>query len=206
MEFQLSLDEGNYIVHLAREAIETTLRTKMQFRPRNIPQKLQAHCGVFVTLNKVKGNTHELRGCIGYPFPVKPLAEAIVESAVSAALNDRRFQPVIFSEMDSIIIEVSVLTPPEIIKVEDPKDILNHIEIGRDGLIISRGSNRGLLLPQVPVEYGWGQEEFLEQSCVKAWLPRNSWLSKDTEVSKFQAIIFSEETPRGTIKHKELHG
>ena len=206
MEFQLSLDEGKYVVRLARDAIETTLHSKISFRPRNIPLKLQAHCGVFVTLNKVIGNAHELRGCIGLPYPVKTLAEAIVDSAVSAALNDMRFQPVTSTEMDSIIIEVSVLTPPEIIKVEDPKDILNHIKVGRDGLIISRGSNRGLLLPQVPVEYGWSKEEFLEQSCTKAWLPRNSWLLQDTEVSKFQAIIFAEEAPRGMVKRKELHG
>lgn len=206
MDFQLSLDDGNYIVRLAREAIETVLRSKTSLRPSNIPLKLQAHCGVFVTLNKVRENSHELRGCIGFPYPIKPLAEAIIDSAISAAINDLRFHPVTSSELDSIIIEVSVLTPPEIIKVADQKDIVNNIEVGRDGLIISRGENRGLLLPQVPFEYGWNALEFLEQCCLKAWLPRNSWLIPGTEVSKFQAIIFGEEKPRGIVKRMELYG
>ena len=206
LDFQLSLDEGKYIVRLARDAIEKVLKSQMSLRPQNIPQKLQAHCGVFVTINKLKGSTHELRGCVGFPYPVKPLAEAIVDSAVSAALNDMRFHPVSVSEMNSILIEVSVLTPPEIIDVNDTTEIINKVKVGKDGLIISRGEKRGLLLPQVPVEYGWSSKEFIEQSCVKARLPRNAWRLPGTEVSKFQAIIFGEEKPRGMVKRMELYG
>jgi uncharacterized protein (TIGR00296 family) len=204
MGFELSLEEGEYLVGLARKAIETRLRTGETFTPTEAPAKLWQHCGVFVTLNAVEGETHRLRGCIGFPHPVKPLVEAVADSAVSSALNDPRFRPVSLDEMGSIVVEVSVLTPPEVMSVERPDQYPERVEVGRDGLIVSRGSNRGLLLPQVPVEWGWDAEEFLTQCCLKAWLPPDAWLLLGTEVSKFQAIIFSEEAPRGRVKRVEL--
>jgi uncharacterized protein (TIGR00296 family) len=108
--------------------------------------------------------------------------------------------------MGSIVVEISVLTPPETIVVEEPIQYPGMVEVGRDGLIVSRGSNRGLLLPQVPVDWGWNAEEFLTQTCLKAWLPPDAWLLPGTEVSKFQAIIFSEEKPRGDVRQVELQG
>jgi hypothetical protein len=130
--------------------------------------------------------------------------DAVVDSAVSAALKDPRFPVVTYDEMGSIAVEVSVLTPPEVVSVEKPEEYPGEIDVGRDGLIISRGGNRGLLLPQVPVEWDWDAEEFLSQCCMKAWLPADAWLLQGTEVSKFQAIIFSEEGPRGEVKRVEL--
>jgi len=161
-------------------------------------------CGVFVTLNKLEGSGHRLRGCIGYPYPVKDLLTAVRESALNAAFDDPRFPPVSKNEMDGILVEVSVLTPPETIKAEHTKDIPGEVVVGRDGLIISRGYNRGLLLPQVAVEWGWGREEFLAQCCYKAGLPPDSWLLDGTEVQRFQAIIYSEESPRGRASRQEL--
>jgi len=204
MGFELSTEEGEYLVRLARRAIETRLRTGETIKPAGAPEKLRTPCGVFVTLNRVSGGAHSLRGCIGFPYPTMPLAEAVVDSAMSAALRDTRFQPVTPGEMDSIVVEASVLTPPEKIKVDRPDEYPRRIEVGVDGLIISRGQNRGLLLPQVPVEWGWNAEEFLTQCCLKAWLPPDAWLLPGTEVSKFQAIIFSEEAPRGAIRRVEL--
>lgn len=204
MGFELSKEEGEYLVRLARRAIETTLRTGETITTAGVPEKLRTPCGVFVTLNRVSGDAHSLRGCIGFPYPTMPLAEAVVDSAISAALRDPRFQPVTPSEMDSIIVEVSVLTPPNKIKVERTDEHPRWVEVGVDGLIVSRGQNRGLLLPQVPVEWGWDAEEFLTQCCLKAWLPPDAWLLPGTEISKFQAIIFSEETPEGSIKRVEL--
>lgn len=204
MTFVLSLDEGAYLVKLARNAIETKLKTGETIMPKGVSDKLMQHCGVFVTLNKLEGSGHRLRGCIGFPYPVKPLAEAVIDSAISAAIRDMRFNPVLKEEMDSIVVEVSILTPPEPIKVDRPDQYPENIEIGKDGLIISRGQNRGLLLPQVPVEWNWDAEEFLTQCCLKAWLPPDTWLTHGTEVSKFQAIIFSEEAPRGSAKRVEL--
>ncbi len=204
MVFELSDEEGEYLVGLARRAIESQLRSGRAVVPGDASEHLKTECGVFVTLNVVEGGSHRLRGCIGLPYPTKPLVDAVVDSAVSAALKDPRFPVVTYDEMGSIAVEVSVMTPPEVVHVERHEEYLGEIEVGKDGLIISRGGNRGLLLPQVPVEWDWDAEEFLSQCCMKAWLPADAWLLQGTEVSKFQAIIFSEEGPRGEVKRMEL--
>jgi uncharacterized protein (TIGR00296 family) len=133
-----------------------------------------------------------------------PLVDAVSKAAVSAALRDPRFQPVSLGEMDSIAVEVSVLTPPEKIVVEAPEKYHKHVRVGRDGLIVDRGSNRGLLLPQVAVDWGWSAEEFLTQCCIKAYLPPDSWLTPGTKIFRFRAIIFAEEEPRGRVVRVEL--
>ena len=206
MEFELTEEEGRVLVGLARTSIEAALGSSEKVTLDGVSEKLRIPCGVFVTLNKVEGSSHSLRGCIGFPYPVKPLADAVAEVAVSAALRDPRFSPVSKAEMDSIVIEVSVLTPPELLSVEKPDQYPSLIEIGRDGLIVARGQNRGLLLPQVPVEWGWDAEEFLTQCCLKARLQPDAWLLPGTEISRFRAIIFSEDEPREEVKRVELRG
>jgi len=206
MEFELTEEEGGFLVGLARTSIEAALGSSEKVTLDGVSEKLRIPCGVFVTLNKVEGSSHSLRGCIGFPYPVKPLADAVAEVAVSAALRDPRFSPVSKAEMDSVVIEVSVLTPPELLSVERPDQYPSLIEIGRDGLIVARGQNRGLLLPQVPVEWGWDAEEFLTQSCLKARLQPDAWLLPGTEISRFKAIIFSEDEPREEVKRVELRG
>ncbi len=161
-------------------------------------------CGVFVTLNVHEKGIHGLRGCIGLPYATSPLVDAVVKAAKSAAFNDPRFPPVQGHEMDGITIEVSVLTPPELFEDDDKEDMPSHVKVGRDGLIIGLGWNKGLLLPQVPVEWGWDSKEFLEQCCIKAGIPKNSWLRHDTEVYTFHAILFKEKEPRGIIKRHTL--
>ena len=104
--------------------------------------------------------------------------------------------------MKGVTLEVSVLTPPEIIKVLDPLEYPKHIKIGRDGLIIAKGWRRGLLLPQVPIEWGWGSQEFLSQCCVKSGLSPNEWKKRGTEVYKFQAIRFKEDEPNGKVNRQ----
>ncbi len=206
MEFELTEEEGGFLVGLARTSIEAALGSSEKVTLDGVSEKLRIPCGVFVTLNKVEGSSHSLRGCIGFPYPVKPLADAVAEVAVSAALRDPRFSPVSKAEMDSVVIEVSVLTPPELLSVERPDQYPSLIEIGRDGLIVARGQNRGLLLPQVPVEWGWDAEEFLTQCCLKARLQPDAWLLPGTEISRFRAIIFSEDEPREEVKRVELRG
>ena len=198
--FEFFREEGVFLVGLARDAIERVLLSKEMPIPSDVSEKLTKEYGVFVTLNKQDRGSHSLRGCIGLPYPVKPLTEAIIDSAVNAALNDPRFPPVSLKEMDSIIVEVSILTPPQELDVEVPKDTPDRIEVGVDGLIVSRGNQRGLLLPQVAVDWAWDAEEFLTQCCLKAWLQPDAWLLLDTKISKFQTIIFSELEPRGTIE------
>lgn len=133
-----------------------------------------------------------------------PLAEAVIDSAINAATADPRFPPVTMDELGNMTIEVSVLTSPEPLKLENPKDAPNHIEIGNDGLIVERGAFKGLLLPQVPVEWQWDEEEFLCHCCIKAGLPPDTWLLKGTTIYKFQAIVFSEAKPEGEVVLRKL--
>lgn len=168
--------------------------------PEGVPEKLRQPCGVFVTINSVKNGEKNLRGCIGYPYPTTPLVQAIIESAISAATNDPRFPPLLPREFDHIVFEVSVLTPPEIIKVKNPKEYSSKITIGEDGLIVERGIYKGLLLPQVPVEWQWEAEEFLCQCCNKAGLLSDYWLREGTKIYKFQCVIAQEISPRGPVR------
>jgi uncharacterized protein (TIGR00296 family) len=207
MSFQLSLEEGKFLVELARKALEEYLKTRKHINiPEDIPEKLLQLCGVFVTINSVKHGEKELRGCIGFPYPTAPLAQAVIESAISSATQDPRFYPISLSELTSVVFEVSVLTPPQIIEVEKPTEYPSKIKVGEDGLIVERGMFKGLLLPQVPVEWNWDEEEFLCQCCVKAGLPPDCWLMKGTKIYKFQAIIFEEEKPRGDVRRKTFGG
>jgi uncharacterized protein (TIGR00296 family) len=161
-------------------------------------------CGVFVTLNSHRKGSKRLRGCIGLPYPTTPLVKAVIEAAISAATQDPRFPPVTPEELDHITFEVSVLTPPERVSVEKPTDYPSKIKVGRDGLIIERGYSKGLLLPQVPVEWNWNEEQFLCQCSMKAGLSPDAWLMKDTKIYMFQAIIFEEASPKGKIEQKKI--
>jgi len=207
VSFRLTLREGVFLVGLARRAVEEHLKSGKTIKPPGeASAKLRRPCGVFVTLNKVVRGRRELRGCIGFPYPTMPLVEAVIDSAVSAATGDPRFHPVSPDELAHIVFEVSVLTPPELIEVESPKGYPSEVKIGRDGLIVERGPYKGLLLPQVPVEWGWGGEEFLCQCCMKAGLPPDCWLARGTRVYRFEAVIFEEESPGGEVRPKEIGG
>ncbi len=208
MGYYYSDVEGEFLVKLARTTVDTYVTKKERIQPPpDTPEKLKKESGVFVTLNKLKGRekrTHELRGCIGYPLPIKPLVEATIDVAIEAATADPRFPPVTPDELDYIVVEVSILTPPKVIEVSDPLEYPAKIEIGRDGLIVEYGFYRGLLLPQVPVEEKWDVIQFLSYTCYKAGLPANCWKQKDVTIKSFQAEIFEEIEPRGKIKRKEI--
>lgn len=205
MSFQLSQDEGALLVHLARRAVENYLKTRRHFGlPEGLSEKLLEPCGVFVTINTVKNDEKELRGCIGYPYPTSPLAEAVVDSAINAATQDPRFSPLEPQELNRVVFEVSVLTPPQKIEVENPKEYCTKIKVGEDGLIIERGMYKGLLLPQVPVQWDWNEEEFLCQCCNKAGLPADHWRVQGTRIYKFRAIVFEEEKPYGSVVRRTL--
>ncbi|MHA1753930.1 MAG: TIGR00296 family protein [Candidatus Odinarchaeia archaeon] len=208
----LNFDDGVLLVKISRDAIKEYISTGKEIKPSaNLPEILYEKRGVFVTLYIVKDGKHELRGCIGYPYPVLSLIDATIKAAISAATKDYRFYPpygpgpVKLDELNKIVIEVSVLTKPELIKVNSPKDYLNEIEIGRDGLIIERGMFTGLLLPQVPVEQGWGVEEFLSYCCQKAGLMPDCWLDEQVKIYRFQAQIFAESEPNGEVKIKNIN-
>ncbi|AEA47390.1 TIGR00296 family protein [Archaeoglobus veneficus] len=194
---RLSIEDGIKAVKLARKAIETYLEKKEVIKER-YPGVFEKQRGVFTTLTK----NHELRGCIGFPYPIKRLDEAIIESAIAAATEDPRFPPVKIGEMDEIVVEVTVLTPPERI-VAKAIELPKHVEIGRHGLLIKMGHFSGLLLPQVAVEYGFDAEEFLSHTCMKAGLPPDCWLMDGCEVYRFEGQIFKEVEPRGEIVEVE---
>ena len=197
----LSEDDGRILVKTARLVVTEYLKngTKLKLE-KEFKDNFSFKSGVFVTLN----NTSGLRGCIGYPLPDKSLFNALENAAISAATKDPRFPSVKHEELDSIIFEVTVLTPPKKIVASKPEEYLSKIKVGRDGLIVKCGFYSGLLLPQVPVEYGWNEEEFLEYTCEKAGLPKNYWKNQDTEIQKFEGIVFKEVKPNGSVIREVL--
>jgi hypothetical protein len=193
----LSLDDGKTAVRIARETLDAHVSGK-QVKPGSwTGGTFSEHRGVFVTINLASSGPEKLRGCIGFPYPIKPLGRAIQEATIAASSEDPRFPPVTPEELDSVVLEVSILTQPKAIKASRPQDLPSMVRIGVDGLIVSRRGYSGLLLPQVATEYAMDQSEFLSQTCMKAGLLPDSWLDKDTEVQTFQAEIFGEKNPRG---------
>jgi uncharacterized protein (TIGR00296 family) len=198
-----TIEDGAFLIKLARETIEKLLHSGGAMSlPEDAPEKLKENAGVFVTLETYP--EHDLRGCIGYPEPSLPLVEAACKAAVSAAVEDPRFPPLLEGELQNTIIEVTVLTPPELIEIKSPKDYLDNIEIGRDGLIVEKGFHRGLLLPQVPVDQNWSREDFLSHACIKAGLMGDCWLEGDTKVYKFSGMVFTEIEPNGEVKERDI--
>ncbi len=199
----LTDDEGIFLVKLARKAVSEYMNKRAIISPpEDTSPSLYEKKGVFVTIKTYP--SMELRGCIGFPEPIYPLVEATIKAALSSAFEDPRFPPLSRAELSKVVFEVSVLTPPQLIKVSSPTEYPNHIKVGRDGLIVEKGFFKGLLLPQVAVEYNWNEEEFLSQCCIKAMLPPDAWLDPNTRIYKFQAEIFEEEKPEGPIKRKSL--
>jgi len=197
----ISEKDGQILVKTARMVVTNYLKNGLKTElGKKFQEDFSFNSGVFVTLNNPLG----LRGCIGYPFPDKKLFNALEEAAISAATEDPRFPPVKFEELDSITFEVTVLTPPTKIEVSNSQEYLAKIKIGQDGLIVKSGYNSGLLLPQVPVEYGWNEKEFLEYACEKAGLPKEYWQKEDVEILKFEGIVFKEKDPNGEIIQEKL--
>lgn len=199
---------GEFLVKIARRAIETYLKDKLKLEiPDDAPKDLFDQSGVFVTLNRViSGNEPALRGCIGrIESPGSSLIQSTIDSAIDAAIHDPRFPPVTYDEMISITVEVTILTVPEKLNVTDPMDYFELIEIGRHGLIAERGRfQRGLLLPQVPVEHNWDIQTYLQHVCLKARLSPQAWTDLNTQISRFIGFIFTEKTPNGAIEQKEF--
>jgi len=175
----LNAAERAELKELARRSIEAALKGESP-KLKVGSARLNEPRGAFVTL-KLRGN---LRGCIGNIVGRGPLAETVVQMARAAALDDPRFPPLTKDEFALCTLEISVLTP--LARVSDPGEVV----IGRDGLLIRRGSYQGLLLPQVATEQGWDRDTFLDQTCVKAGLPPGSWRAPDAQLYRFGAEVF----------------
>lgn len=206
-EEKFTLEDGEILIKFARDNIEFFLKNDRKIPvAEEIKKKFKEKYGAFVTLNIHGVSDNSLRGCIGYIEPTYSLYEVIHKVSISSAIEDPRFPSVSIEEMENILIELSILTPPELIEVNDTEEYHNKIVIGRDGLIAERGMRRGLLLPQVPIDHGrnWDVKTFLSHTCSKAWLDPDSWRDLSTKIYSFQAILFEEETPRGVVTRKYL--
>jgi uncharacterized protein len=197
---KLSIEDGILLVQAARKIVTEYLKEEVTNFDKSFQSRFSFESGIFVTIN----NDFGLRGCIGLPLPDKKLYKALSDAAIAAATEDPRFPPIKIDELENITFEVTVLTPPSEIKVEHANDYLSQIKIGRDGLIVRHSFFSGLLLPQVPVEYGWTVQEFLEHTCEKAGLSKDHWKKKDTKILKFEGIVFKEEKPMGKIIEEKL--
>jgi AmmeMemoRadiSam system protein A len=185
----LTSGEQQYLLTLARTTLTHYLSGKpiQELDKRKLSPALIEKRGCFVTLEK-KGN---LRGCIGYIQPVKSLCECVMENAVNAATQDPRFPEVNFDELNSITIEISVLTVPEPLEIKDRKTLLQVLVPGRDGVILSNGWKKSTFLPQV-WEHFVDKESFLNALCEKGGMPGGCWKDEDTEISTYRAEVFKE--------------
>ncbi len=183
MNPSLNDNDKRILLGLARMTIAKLLRREGTTPEARNEALLNSDRGCFVTIHQ----HGQLRGCIGNFQPRQPLFKSIAEMAVAAASKDPRFPPLQSTDLASISLEISVLTPLEkIARIEE-------IEVGRDGIYLERGYHRGVLLPQVATEYGWDRDTFLEQTCHKAGLPADAWRSPETTIYRFSAEIFNEE-------------
>ncbi len=177
---EYSLEERRQLLLLAHEVINANLEGReVDATPPS--DHLAEPRGAFTTLH-LKG---ELRGCVGYVMPVHPLYRTVAETAIAAAFHDTRFFPVTREEAPALEIEISVLSLLKPIEADE-------IEIGKHGLVVTFGSRRGLLLPQVPVEYNWDVKTFLQQTCHKAGLPPDAW-ERGATLECFTAEIFGDK-------------
>jgi AmmeMemoRadiSam system protein A len=177
----LSEADRRTALQLARTAVVEAVT------PRKIPDSFPSQGvfaerhGVFVTLHL----HNRLQGCIGVIEAKEPLGEAIARCAASAALEDPRFAPMKTEQLGELSIEISLLSVPEPIAPES-------IEIGRHGLFVRLHAQRGLLLPQVAMEHRLTREQFLEETCRKAGLPREAWRDSEARLFGFTCEVFSE--------------
>lgn len=179
---QLSIEDKKELLQIARDSIEAALEDVPSPEKDYAGKVLSELRGAFVTLH-LHG---ELRGCIGYIEARFPLYRTVTEAAEKAALEDPRFSPLTEKEFEEVEIEISVLSPLK--KISD----VSEIQVGKHGLVIDAGYTRGLLLPQVATEYGWGRDQFLSHTARKAGLPADAWKQKNVEIFIFTSEVFSE--------------
>jgi uncharacterized protein len=200
----LTSEEGEVLVRTARSSIDAHLSGTEFQSPAKVSAGLREQRGVFVTLlDYAKGNN--LRGCIGIPFPSRPLIDQVRIAAVEAATEDPRFAPIEQDEFKKMItLEATVLSAMETIWAKNPLDLRENVVVGRDGLIVEGMGSHGLLLPQVAVDEDFDSEEFLSQCCLKAGLLPDAWLTGRMKVSRFQGQVFAEDKPCGRVFERRL--
>ncbi|KFO67820.1 hypothetical protein ER57_08325 [Smithella sp. SCADC] len=181
MKFSIDIDDQKALLKYARKVIQAALEHEPEPEPPELSTTLR--CGAFVTLRE----DASLRGCIGRMQSNDPLARTIADMALAAAFEDPRFAPVAAEELPRLEIEITLLSPLKPILPE-------QVVVGKHGLLISALGRSGVLLPQVPTEYGWDRETFLEQLCRKAGLAAGTWKSSLAQLYGFEGFVFSESS------------
>jgi AmmeMemoRadiSam system protein A len=181
---ELTSDQRAELLAIARWAIRERVRGLGSTAGPFWDPRLQTAGAAFVTITR----QGQLRGCIGYVDPVKPLVEAVMHCAAAAATADPRFPPVTPEELPHLEIEISVLSPLR--RIDDPAEV----HVGTHGLYISQSGLHGLLLPQVATDFGWDRETFLRQTCLKAGLPGDAW-RHGAEIQVFSVDHFTDHAP-----------
>lgn len=195
----LTDDDKNALLKIARRSLETFVRERREVSKKEIQELItpvmQKQMGAFVTLYKrgapksehtAHGDDKELRGCIGYIWPVKPLLQAVIENAIGAASRDYRFKNVTPEELPYLQIDINVLTPPQRVKSQD------DIVIGRDGVLLYKDGKQAVFLPSVATEFGWTLEQTLTQLALKAGCSADGW-KQGANFDVFQSCSFEEQ-------------
>lgn len=194
----MTIEEGTELVRLARTSVQSYIKNRKII---NSTIKSNKKLGVFVTIYHLNtmNSQKNLRGCIGYMIPLKNIYDSVIAAAINAATKDPRFSAISERELDQVIFEVSVLTKPALIRVDNSDVSLNKIVVGRDGLLLESVYGSGLFLPQVPVEQKWNIREYLTNLCYKAGGPPDTWLLPDSKLYTFHSIIFREKSPNREV-------
>ncbi len=197
---QFTIDQGSKIVKAARHAIELYLTVPNFDRKvvENTIKEFNHKLGVFVTIMHYPTNT--LRGEMGFIEPKESLSKAVIDSAIAAAAEDKRFVPVSHMEFEHMVINVALIDKPVAIPESTEIGIKNIIKLGRDGLILKYGYHESLLFPNVPIENKWSKEKYLDNLCIKAGLKEHVWKTGQAKIYTFTAQIFQEKEPRGDIE------
>ena len=193
-------EDGPFLLSITREIISSYLKTRKRKIPESVHSdtRFNQKLGCFVTLKR-NDPEKSLRGCIGFAEPIYELKQALIHAGIAAATEDPRFSPVEADELETLLMEISLLTRPVEIFVKDRRDLPMKIEVGKDGLIMRWSFGSGLLLPQVATEYNWTSEDFLCNLSQKAGAPPDQWLVPGTVVYCFRAQVFQEDSPKGHV-------
>jgi uncharacterized protein (TIGR00296 family) len=181
--------EGKILVDIAKAAIAAYLKEGVKIEiPEDIPAILKQKFGVFISLKKKEGNDRDKSiSSIGYLLPFKTAAEAIVDSAMAAAIRARLYG---IESIDDVNVEVTIINSIEPLQVHQRVTLPEYIKLGEDGILIERGFQRALYLPQIAIERGWDSLDFLSECCMKAGLMPDAWLDEDTKLYKFKVKVF----------------
>ncbi|RLE81517.1 MAG: TIGR00296 family protein [Thermoprotei archaeon] len=209
----LSPSEGSLLVGIIRNALSSYLSGGRITLPENVPSKFMVRKGVFVGYEYIveecgiRGRVS--RGRQGTPFPSEHLVKLAINTAINLAVNDPRFPPLSFLDLNSIVIEVSIITGIKSVKATSPEELLSCLEISKSkgakyGLMIEKRLVKEILLPQIIVEYGWDAQRALEQICFKAGLPLDAWKYPDVKIYTLETQVFYELEPKGEVIERKL--